>query len=331
MTNEMQKPPNIPIRLALVAYPGAQRAALAGLADLFALLPRLARGAEALPKVEVLTVAEDNLPASLVDAFVFPPSLEPTQACPDHPLAGWARAQHAAGALACSVCAGAFWLGHAGLLDNRPATTHWALEPAFRAAFPRADLQPEHILVDDLDVVTAGGLMAWLDLGLHLTGLWFGPDMVSRLARHLLVDPAGREQRHYSGFRPPRGHGDAAVLRAQRRMDTGFAEALSVPALAEHAGLSERTFLRRFQAATGMTPAAYLQRLRVEKARGALERGAGNTAEIAWSVGYQDASAFSRAFKSGTGLSPGAYRARFRVAPRRSDAPALCQPATPRI
>ncbi len=327
----MQKPPNAPIRLALVAYPGAQRSALEGLADLFALLPRLAREGEATPAVEIRTVTEADRPVTPVDAFVFPPSLEPSQAHPEHPLAEWAKAQHAAGALACSVCAGAFWLGHAGLLDNRPATTHWALEPAFRAAFPKVALHPEHILADDIDVITAGGLMAWLDLGLHLTGLWFGPDMVSRLARHLLVDPAGREQRHYSGFRPRRDHGDAAVLRAQRRMETGFAEPLGVAGLAAHAGLSERTFLRRFQAATGHSPAAYLQRLRVEKARGALERGGENTAEIAWSVGYRDSAAFSRAFKSVTGLSPGAYRARFRTGARAPAAAALCEPAAARI
>ncbi|MDF1717804.1 MAG: helix-turn-helix domain-containing protein [Antarcticimicrobium sp.] len=327
----MQKPPNTPIRLALVAYPGAQRAALEGLADLFALLPRLARGEDSLPGVEIVTVSEDHLPEGSFDALLFPPSLEPTRPHPDHPLCHWARAQHATGALAASVCAGAFWLGHAGLLDNRPATTHWALEPAFRACFPLVDLQPEHILIDDLDIVTAGGLMAWLDLGLHLTGLWFGPDMVSRLARHLLVDPAGREQRHYSGFRPPRDHGDAAVLRVQRRIDTGYAEPLGVTALATHAGLSERSLLRRFQAATGLTPAAYLQRLRVEKARGALERSADSTAEVAWAVGYRDASAFSRAFKGCTGLTPGVYRARFRVGAKRPVTTALCEPATARI
>lgn len=299
--------------IALIDYPGAQKSALYGLADLFALLPRLAPEGSATPRVDVQVVTEAALPPAPVDAFVFPPSLERSRAGPDSPLVRWARDRHDEGALACSVCAGAFWLGHAGLLDHRPATTHWALEGKFRAAFPRVDLQPEHILVDDIDIITAGGLMAWLDLGLHLTGLWFGPDMVSRLARHLLVDPAGREQRHYSRFRPERSHGDAPILAVQRRMDARFADPLPVADLAGAAGLSLRTFLRRFQAATGYTPAAYLQHLRVEKARGALERGAGSTAAIAWEVGYRDASAFARVFKSTTGLTPGAYRARFRV------------------
>ena len=158
--------------------------------------------------------------------------------------------------------------------------------------------------------------MAWLDLGLFLTGTWFGPDMVSRLARHLLIDPAGREQRHYSGFRPNRTHGDAAVLKIQRHIETRFSEPLLSNDLAAIAGLGPRTFLRRFGAATGYSPAIYVQNLRIEKARGALERSGDSTAQIAWSVGYQDASAFSRVFKSITGLTPGAYRGRFHVTNR---------------
>lgn len=309
----MQIPPNRPIRLALIAYPGVQRSALEGMADMIALLPRLTGAEPSVPGVDLIRVDADTRPAGPVDAFVFPPSLEPTQAAPDHPLVHWARDRHAEGALACSVCAGAFWLGHAGLLEGRPATTHWALEASFRGAFPHVRLQPEHILIDDIDVITAGGLMAWLDLGLHLTGLWFGPELATRLARHLLIDPAGREQRHYAGFRPARSHGDAAILKAQRRMDTDYPGPLTVADLASHAGLSERSFLRRFQRATGLSPASYLQRLRVEKARGALERGTEAAAEIAWAVGYRDPSAFARAFKTVTGLSPGAYRDRFRI------------------
>jgi len=318
MTNDMQIPPNPPIRLALVDYPGVQRSALEGMADMFALLPRLTGAEGTSPLVDLVIIEAENLPDRPIDALVFPPSLEPPQAHADHPLVRWARDRHAEGALACSVCAGAFWLGQAGLLEGRPATTHWALEAGFRAAFPGVALHPEHILIDDIDVITAGGLMAWLDLGLHLVGLWFGADLATRLARHLLVDPAGREQRHYAGFRPSRSHGDAAILRAQRRMDADYPEPLTVTDLASHAGLSERSFLRRFQRATGLSPAAYLQRLRVEKARGALERGGDSTAGIAWAVGYRDPSAFSRAFKAVTGLSPGAYRDRFRITATRA-------------
>ncbi len=304
----MQSTPNNPV--VLIDAPGAQRAALWGLADLFALIPRLSPSSRAL---DLQICAWDALPSKPVAAFVFVPSIEDTRPAPDHPLVDWAAQQHAQGALACSVCAGAFWLGQARLLDHRPATTHWALEAEFRQAFPDVRLALEHILVDDHDVITAGGLMAWTDLGLHLTGRWYGAEMVTRLARHLLIDPSGREQRAYSSFAPPRHHGDMPVLTAQRHMDRHYGMPLTVPTLAAVANLSERSFVRNFTAATGLPPATYLQALRVEKARGALERGQDSIAQIAWDVGYRDVPAFARAFKSVTGLTPGAYRERFRA------------------
>ena len=298
---------------ALVDYPGVQRSAIWGLVDMFALLPRVDDNCTG-PDVRIVNALEaDTLPC---DAFIFPPSIEGSTGDESPQLLNWAINQHHSGALACSVCAGAFWLGRAGLLDNRPATTHWALEDPFRHAFPNVDLHPEHILVDDHDVITAGGLMAWLDLGLHLTGLWYGGEAVSRLARHLLIDPSGREQRHYSSFRPNRSHGDMQVLNVQRHMELHVPEPMQTEFLAALAGMSLRTFLRRFQAATGYPPGAYLQALRIEKARAALERGHESIDEIAWSVGYQDVSAFSRVFKTRSGLSPGAYRRRFHIRPR---------------
>lgn len=309
----MQITPKSAIQIAILNPPGAQLSAIHGLSDLFHLLRRLPPNPAQPCVVDVHILDQDMLDDRPLDAFIFPPSIDGTPATPNSPFIDWTRRRHQQGALTCSVCAGAFWLGYSGVLDHRPATTHWALEAPFRAAFPKVDLQTDHILVDDTNVITAGGLMAWLDLGLYLTGYWFGPDMVSRLARQLLVDPAGREQRHYSGFRPNRAHGDASVLKAQRHIETRFSEPITNAGLSNIAGLSERTFLRRFDAATGYSPATYVQNLRIEKARGALERSVDSTAQIAWSVGYQDASAFSRVFKSITGLTPGAYRSRFRV------------------
>lgn len=302
--------PNAP-NILIADYPGAQMASLYGLADLFALIPRLDPTILG-PRVQI--AAPEALPSAPATAVIFPASLDGSRGNPAHPMTGWLCQQHTRGAIACSVCAGAFWLGHAGLLAGRPVTTHWALEQDFRARFPEANLQAEHILIDDHDVITAGGLMAWVDLGLHLTGLWYGGEMVSQLARHLLVDPAGREQRNYSSFRPRRDHGDAAILTAQRYMDQKFSDVLTVADLSAHAGVALRSFNRRFQKATGHSPAAYLQALRVEKARGTLERGSSSVAQVAWAVGYRDIPAFGRAFRSVTGLTPGAYRARFRTA-----------------
>lgn len=311
----MQKLPNL--SLALVDYPGVQKSALWGLADLFSLIPRLDCD---ISGPQITLVSAENLPNTNFTAFVFPPSLEQDRGAPQDRLALWAEDQHIAGALACSVCAGAFWLGAAGLLQGRPATTHWALEQEFQTRFPQVDLKAEEILIDDHDVITAGGLMAWLDLGLHLSGRWYGPSIVSKLSRHLLVDPAGRAQRHYSSFRPNRAHGNSGILSAQRHMEQHLARPLVSADLAKIARMSLRSFTRHFDRATGYTPAAYLQSLRIEKARNRLEQSNATVAEISWAVGYTDLPAFSRAFKSVTGLTPGAYRDRFRTSPQQHKA-----------
>lgn len=317
MTEIMPDRPHAPsFSIALVAYPGAQMSAVLGLADLFSVADSHGRAA-GLPRIKtaILDFAA-GVPAaaeSNYDAVVLPPNLSGARGGGDEAVRAFIVRAHAGGALACSVCAGAFWLGHAGLLDGRPVTTHWALEAELKTAFPKVVLEPERILIDDHDLVTAGGVMAWLDLGLFLVGRWLGPDAVSQTARHLLIDPRGREQKNYRSFRPALAHGDRAILSLQHWMEANTAADLSVEALAAHTGLAMRTFTRRFKAATGLPPNLYVQTLRVEKARGLLERGRGTVNEIAWAVGYADVSAFAKVFRSVTGLSASAYRKRFGV------------------
>lgn len=306
-----------PISIGLLAYPGAQAAALYGLQDLLTtanrmgaaqagarrtLEPRIVDGATALSTAPPFTV------------LVLPPCLGYDTACaPDPALVAWLRAQHGAGTLLCSVCAGAFLLAETGLLNGRPATTHWALADAFRARFPGVDLDPDRLLVDDGDLVTAGGLMAWVDLGLALIHRFLGTEAMLETARLFLVDPGGREQRFYAPFAPRLDHGDRAILAIQHGLQTLGAETVSVADLAHRAAMSERTFLRRFHKATGFKPAAYLQHLRIGRARFLLERGDLTQEAIAWEVGYADVGAFRARFQALMGLSPGEYRRRFQV------------------
>ena len=253
------------------------------------------------------------LPDTPFDAVVFPPNLTGVRGQADTRLHSWIRQQHRNGATLCSACAGAFWLGHAGVLDGRPVTTHWALEPEFRATFPDAQLHPEHLLIDDHDVVTAGGVMAWIDLGLYLVKRWHGPETVTRTCRQMLIDPQGREQRNYRSFRPDLTHKDDAIRTLQRWMEGNIAADLTIHALARRAALSDRSLQRRFTKATGLSVSRYIQELRIEKARGLLERTTMPISEICWKVGYEDLSAFSRLFKTISGLSAGDYRKRFSV------------------
>ena len=311
--------------IAIFAYPGVQMSAVLGLADLFAIANRAAdqlgdqAGGIGLMVTQVTPQTMDDPDLGLFEAVVLPPSLERSRVAAEAAIHAWLRKQHDGGALMCSVCAGAFWLGHSGLLKGRPATTHWALEEEFRETFPDIQVNAEHLLIDDNDIVTAGGLMAWLDLGLFIVNRWLGPQVVSQTARQLLIDPGGREQRNYRSFRPPLTHGDRAILSLQHWMEGHVDRQITVKDLAARALLSDRTFLRRFKAATGSTPSAYMQNLRIEKARGLLERTRIPVSEIGWNVGYQDSSAFSRVFRATTGLTAGEYRNRFGLLARQAE------------
>ncbi|WLT30812.1 GlxA family transcriptional regulator [Geothrix sp. PMB-07] len=302
--------------LGILAYPGAQLAAVHGLKDLLEAASRL-RAQQAGSCVSFLVqVLEGPLeaPTTPWTALLLPPSLtggalpEPSAARTD-----WLSARHAEGTVLCSVCAGAFLLAETGLLEGRPATTHWALAERFAGRFPGVALDADRLLIDDGDLITAGGLMAWVDLGLRLVDRYLGSAALLATARYFLVDPGGREQRFYSSFVPPLTHGDAAILKVQHWLQAHSGDKVSVPQLAARAKLGDRTFLRRFQRATGLNPGQYLQRLRVGKARDLLEQSDAAIDEVAWQVGYEDPSAFRRVFHKVMGLSPGEYRRRFAV------------------
>jgi len=172
-------------------------------------------------------------------------------------------------------------------------------------------LEADRMVIDDGDIVTAGGLMAWTDLGLRIVERLLGPTVMMETARFLLIDPSGREQKHYASFAPKLTHGDEAILKAQHWLQARGAGHVAVPEMAGEAGMEERTFQRRFKAATGMTPVEYVQHLRVGKARELLEFTKRTVDQIAWSVGYEDAAAFRKLFHRLIGLSPHEYRQRF--------------------
>lgn len=319
------------LEIGLLRYPGAQLAAVHGLGDLFEVANRMAadQGRQGVTRLRVshwqadeagqLQRTFDSLPQTdgAPQVVILPPCLDDTA---EQPLAAcyrdWLREQHAAGVLLASVCAGAFALAEAGLLDGRTVTTHWALAAQMAARFPQVQVQPERMVIDDGDLITAGGLMAWTDLGLALVTRLLGPTIAAETARFLVVDLNRESQRHFSSFAPILDHGDVAVLGVQRWLQAeGGAEA-SLTDMATRAGLGERTFLRRFRAATGLKPTEYCQQLRVSKARELLEFSRQSIEQVAWQVGYADSGAFRKVFTRLVGLSPGDYRRRFGTAAR---------------
>lgn len=227
------------------------------------------------------------------------------------PFARWLTAQHARGAVLASNCGGAFLLAETGLLDGRSATTHWMFADLLQSRFPAIQVEPGKIVIDDGDIITAGGLMAWTDLGMKLIDRLLGPSVMVETSRFFLVDASGREQRHYGSFAPRLTHGDETILKVQHWLQAKGARAVGVADMAREAGLEERTFLRRFKAAKGIKPTEYAQCVRVEKARELLQFTRRTIDQIAWSVGYEDPTAFRRVFSRLVGLAPGDYRRRF--------------------
>ncbi|RNF34989.1 GlxA family transcriptional regulator [Paracoccus methylarcula] len=312
------------IDIGLVLYPGAQISAVLGLADLFEIADRAAakRPDTDLPRLCVgqWTFEEGrSLPSPPEtggdsDVLILPPTLN-APASPEaaRPIAHWLRERHEGGCILASICGGAFLLAETGLLDGRSATTHWVYTEAFSRRFPRVAVDTDRLIIDDGDILTAGGLMSWTDIGLKLVDRFLGPTVMLETAQMLLVDPPGREQRYYSGFTPRLNHGDAAILKAQHWLQTTGARDTSLTVLAKQAGLEERTFLRRFHRATGLTSSEYAQRLRVGRARERLQFGTLPVDTIAWEVGYSDPATFRKVFRRIVGLTPSEYRQRFHI------------------
>lgn len=185
------------------------------------------------------------------------------------------------------------------------------LAERFAQQFPLVTLDANKILINDGDLITAGGLMAWMDLGLELVAQFGQPAQMRLLGAQLVVDTAPREQRYYRRFMPTLDHGDALILKAQHRLQRDFQLPISVREMAEQIHLTERTFLRRFVKATGLKPKAYLQQLRIGKACEMLESTPVTVEQVAAAVGYEDTSAFRKTFIKVTGLTPRAFRSRF--------------------
>jgi transcriptional regulator GlxA family with amidase domain len=231
-------------------------------------------------------------------------------------LVGWLREMYERGATVCSACTGANLAAEAGLLDGSEATVHWASEKSFRQRHPDVRLRPEEVLVlsgDGGRLITSGTADAWHDLALYLIATHVGPATAHAVARFNLWEWHRDGQAAFQVFDPPTDHGDAAVLAAQRAIAESFAVGAPVEEMVRWSGLASRTFKRRFKAATGHTPIAYVQRIRVERAKRLLESSDEPVEEISWAVGYEDPASFRRLFKRLTGLPPGAYRQRFQL------------------
>ena len=222
------------------------------------------------------------------------------------------RAAHARGARILSFCSGAFVLAAAGLLHGKRATTHWRYTDALTERHPEIGVNPDVLYVDAGDVLTSAGTAAGLDLCLHLIRRDFGMDAANLVARRLVL-PAHRDggQAQFIRQAVPRVHESGRLGPLFDHMRENLGADHSVAALARRAGMSGRTFLRRFESATGMTPARWLLTQRLGKARDLLEETDASVEEIAALSGFGTTGTLRHHFRLHLSTTPAAYREAF--------------------
>lgn len=221
------------------------------------------------------------------------------------------RAAYDNGTRIVSLCSGAFVLAAAGILDGRPATTHWRYADLLAARFPKVRVDASVLYTDDGNILTSAGVTAGLDLCLHVVRLDHGAAVANALAKRLVMPahrPGGQAQ-YIDTPAPPADPEPLALLLdwARRHLD----EPLTVSSLATQANLSARTLIRRFHAVTGTTPMSWLLSVRVNHARELLETTTLPVAQIAERCGLGSPANFRHHFARVVGTSPSAYRRTF--------------------
>lgn len=327
-----------PTRVAILALPETSASVIYGMYDLFMSAGRdwglICEGQPGIPVITPMVVSchgssftaannvriapEATLEAcAAADVVCVPELMVP----PGEPLEGrfleeiaCLRDSYAAGKILATACSGAILLAEAGLLDGHEATTHWAYCDLMARRYPNVTVRRQRALVasgDGQRLIMAGGGTSWLDLTLYLIARLSSIDIAMQTARLNLVDWHDIGQQPFARLAQTRQMEDAVIARCQAWIADHYAEPSPVNAMIALSGLAERSFKRRFQMATGMSPLEYVHTVRLEEAKQMLESGNAPVEAIANEVGYEDAGFFGRLFRRQVSLTPAQYRKRF--------------------
>ncbi|TXS30845.1 helix-turn-helix domain-containing protein [Streptomyces sp. ms191] len=323
----MPTDPTEPQRVALVAFPGVRAFDVSVITEVWggdrrlpAVPPFELRRVAADPGAPIplrggLTLTPDRSLAWLTGAgLVLVPGIEDPDADVPAPVLDALRRAHAAGTPVASLCAGAFVLARAGLLDGRRAVTHWHLAPALAARHPKIAVEPDALFVEDSGIWTSAGTAAGIDLCLHLVRTAHGAEAAAAIARSMVTAPFRTgTQAQFIEHPTPRADRDADALAGIRAYALAHLdEPHTVASLAARAGMSPRSFARHFQATTGTTPLHWLIGRRVAAAQKLLERTDHPLPEVARRAGFGSEVTMRQHFASHLGTSPRDYRNAFR-------------------
>ena len=283
-----------------------------------------------VPRFELLVCAAERGPLATTAGFrieapfglsaiaragtVIVPSWRDPQERPPEALLRALRSAHARGARVVGLCLGAFVLAEAGLLDGRPATTHWALVPTFAQRYPQVELKPDVLYVDDGDVLTSAGTAAAIDCCLHLLRTDHGADVAARVARRMVVAPHRQGgQAQYIEQPLPRTGADHRLSGVMAWLLKNLQHDHTLDTLAERALMSRRSFTRHFREATGTTVGKWLQHQRLARAQRLLETTGQTIEAVAAAAGFGSAVSLRQHFAAVFDTSPSGYRRQFRA------------------
>jgi transcriptional regulator GlxA family with amidase domain len=326
--------PTGPRRVAILVFPGVQSLDVTGPQEVFVGAHNLLHVTDPTdPGYEVQVVSRDGLPLRCSSGLIIVPDSDfshaparldtlivaggygSREAGLDRPTLDWIVSASKRARRTASVCTGAFLLAAAGLLDGRRATTHWGAASELARLYPSVHVHPEPIFLRDGPVWTSAGVTAGMDLALALVEEDLSHDLALTIARHLVLflrRPGNQSQ--FSATLASQEPVREPLREARRHILENIAGDLSVEALAHLAHMSPRHFARSFRAETGVTPARYVESVRVEAARRALEDTPAPVASIASACGFGTPETMRRSFLRALSVAPAEYRRRFHPA-----------------
>ena len=226
-------------------------------------------------------------------------------------IAEWILSQYKSGAEVASMCSGALLLASTGLLDGKHCSIHWNTAAKLSKLYPRVIVQPDNLITDEKGIYTNGGGYSFLNLVLYLVEKYYDRQTAIYCSKIYQIEIDRQRQSAFTIFSGQKTHGDEVIIQAQDYLEDNYHEKISVESLSKRFAVGRRNFDRRFIKATGNSPIEYLQRIKVESAKKALETTRKTVSEVMYEVGYSDIKAFREVFKKITGMSPLDYKNKY--------------------
>ena len=223
----------------------------------------------------------------------------------------WIKQQRVKGTELASLCVGSYFLAEAGLLDGKEVTSHWAVAGDMQRRYPAIKMRSDQVITDQDGIYTSGGAFSSLKLILYLIEKFCGREAAIWISKMYAIEMDRTSQAHFAVFTGQHQHEDKEILRAQQHIEQHYQDPISMDNLSRLVNMGQRNFIRRFKAATNNTPFEYLQRVRIESAKRALENNDKDVMSIMDDAGYKDQKAFRSIFRRLTGLTLQEYKKKY--------------------